>query len=41
MQIKGKILLAVLSKAVKFITDKFEKYEKKRKEKNKTIRELN
>ena len=40
-QIKGKQLLADLSKSVKFITDKFDEYEKEREEKNKIIKELN
>ena len=40
-QIKGKQLLADLSKSVKFITDKFDEYEEEREEKNKIIKELN
>ena len=41
MQIKGEQSLADLSKSVKFITDKFDEYEKEREEKNKIIKELN
>ena len=40
-QIKGEQLLTGLSKSVKFITDKFEEYEKEREEKNKIIKKLN
>ena len=39
--IKGELSLTDLSKSVKFITDKFDEYEKEREEKNKTIKELN
>ena len=41
MQIKGKQSLVDLSNSVKFITDKFDKYEKERQEKNKIIKALN
>ena len=34
-------MLTGLSKSVKFITDKFEEYEKEREEKNKIIKKLN
>ena len=40
-QIKGKQSLAGLSKSVKFITDKFDEYEKEREEKNKIMKKLN
>ena len=40
-EITGELSLADLSKSVKFITDKFDEYEKEREEKNKTIEELN
>ena len=40
-QIKGKQPLVDLSNSVKLITDKFDKYEKKRQEKNKIIKALN
>ena len=40
-QIKDKHLLADLSKSIKFITDKFDEYEKEREEKNKITKELN
>ena len=37
-QIKGEQSLADLSKSVKFITDKFDEYEKEREEKNEIIK---
>ena len=40
-QIKGKQSFADLSKSVKFITDKFDEYEKEREEKNEIIKKLN
>ena len=40
-QIKGEQLLADLSKSIKFITDKFDEYEKEREAKNKIIKEVN
>ena len=39
--IKGEQSLADLSKSVKFITDKFDEYEKEREEKNEIIKKLN
>ena len=38
---KGEQSLADLSKSVKFITDKFDKYEKEREEKNEIIKRIN
>ena len=40
-QIKGQQSLVDLSKSVKFITDKFDEYEKEREEKNKIMKKLN
>ena len=40
-QIKGEQSLPNLSKSVKFITDKFDEYEKEREEKNEIIKKLN
>ena len=40
-QIKGEQSLADLSKSVKFITDKFDEYEKEREGKNEIIKKLN
>ena len=40
-QIKGEQSLVDLSKSVKFITDKFDEYEKEREEKNKIMKKLN
>ena len=40
-QIKGEQSLVDLSKSVKFITDKFDEYEKEREEKNEIIKKLN
>ena len=40
-QIKGEHSLADLSKSVKFITEKFDEYDKEREEKNEIIKKLN
>ena len=40
-KIKGEQSLADLSKLVKFVTDKFDEYQKEREEKNEIIKKLN